>query len=188
MPEFKKQPQVRYMEAFSDNPNLANCTFELNNEPMSLLKCSNGAQYDAFSGNGAPYVNNLNHQATVGAGPLPPGRYYIVDRQSGGRMGWVKDAIQSVTGTDKSEWFALYRDDGIVDDQTTIDNVMRSAFRLHPSGPLGISEGCVTLSSEIAFAELRNFLRNQVGDFINGTNLKYYGILEVTAPSRANSQ
>ncbi|EPN08942.1 hypothetical protein A259_20225, partial [Pseudomonas syringae pv. actinidiae ICMP 19070] len=86
-----------------------------------------------------------------------------------------------LAGTDRGEWFGLYRDDGEVDDQTTIDNIRRGAFRLHPVGPRGISQGCITLNSQIGFDELKKFLRSQRGEILPGTNLKYYGVIDVSA-------
>jgi hypothetical protein len=171
-----------------NNTGVASCTFELNGQAVSILKCEGGLQYDAFSGNGAPYVNNPKYQSTVQAGPLPVGRYYIVDRQSGGRLGWLRESIQSLGSTDKSGWFGLYRDDGKIDDHTIVEGIGRGAFRLHPMGPLGISEGCVTLHSAIGFEELSAFLRSKKGEYVPGTQLKYYGVLEVSASERARRQ
>ncbi|WP_082716174.1 MULTISPECIES: tlde1 domain-containing protein [Burkholderia] len=63
-------------------------------------------------------------------------------------MGWFYDfAREYGYGTNRSQWFALYRDDGKVDDETIINAVRRSAFRLHPIGPHGRSDGSITLAS-----------------------------------------
>jgi hypothetical protein len=54
-----------------------------------------------------------------------------------------------------SEWFALWRDDGGIDDYTWIEGVKRGNFRLHPGT---LSEGCITLPHDSDFATLRNAL------------------------------
>ncbi|WP_080266970.1 DUF2778 domain-containing protein [Pseudomonas syringae] len=165
-----------------DTNKVAYCTFELNSLAISFLKCSNNESYEAFSGltfvaNDPNAVNNANE------GPLPPGRYYILDRESGGRLGWLKDPIQDAFArTDRSDWFSLYRDDGHVDDETFVDNVARRNFRMHPVGPMGISEGCVTLMSKSGFYQLSKYLHNMEGDRIKGAGQKYFGILDVIDP------
>ncbi|MFP3617622.1 DUF2778 domain-containing protein, partial [Paraburkholderia sp. SIMBA_050] len=66
-------------------------------------------------------------------GPLPAGVYYIVDRQSGGRMGWLNDFRSDLlAGTHRADWFALYRNDGVIDDWTSLNGIRRGHFRLHP--------------------------------------------------------
>ncbi|EPM58553.1 DUF2778 domain-containing protein [Pseudomonas syringae] len=169
------------MSGNTNNPNIAYCSFSLNSKPVSNLRCGQ-ATYEAFSGMGVPFVNSPQYQSVEGKGAIPVGRYFIVDRQSGGSLGWIKEPIQDfLAGTDRGEWFGLYRDDGEVDDQTTIDNIRRGAFRLHPVGPRGISQGCITLNSQIGFDELKKFLRSQRGEILPGTNLKYYGVIDVSA-------
>ncbi|ABA49261.1 unnamed protein product [Burkholderia pseudomallei 1710b] len=41
------------------------------------------------------------------------------------------------SNSDRSTWFALYRADAKIDDETDVNGVKRSAFRLHPNGPMG---------------------------------------------------
>ncbi|EFW82838.1 MULTISPECIES: DUF2778 domain-containing protein [Pseudomonas syringae group] len=165
-----------------DTNKVAHCTFELTGQPMSLLKCSNNESYEAFSG----LTGFANDPAAVGnleQGPLPPGRYYILDRESGGRLGWVREPLSDLFArTDRSHWFSLYRDDGSIDDATVVNNVTRGNFRLHPIGPMGLSEGCVTMTSEIAFNQLSIYLHNMDGDRIPGTEKRYFGILDVIDP------
>ena len=116
---------------------------------------------------------------------MPLGRYYILDRESGGMLGWIRQPVKDVfAGTDRSEWFSLYRDDGEVDDQTAINNIQRSAFRIHPVGPQGISQGCVTMTSKLAFDELRRSLRNLPGEILPSTGIKYFGVLDVLENSQ----
>lgn len=57
------------------------CTFELNGKPMSGF--SIGANtFSAFSGIGT-YVNKSIYACLPSQGPIPPGDYFIVDRESG---------------------------------------------------------------------------------------------------------
>lgn len=111
-------------------------------------------------------------------GPISRGTYYIVDRKSGGRLGFLGDAVKDVmAGTTRRDWFALYRDDGIIDDKTSINGVVRGAFRLNPVGYWGISEGCAMLLSVATFHCLREFFRDQQPVRVDG--ISYYGVLVV---------
>lgn len=146
---------------------------------MSTLECSNNQSYDAFSGVN-DIVNNPGFVDRVDAGALPKGKYYIIDRQSGGRIGWLRDAVKDLASrTERNQWFSLYRDDDVIDDHTSVNNIQRGHFRLHPEGAMGISEGCVTLISAIGFDELKKYLKSMQGSIIPGTGIKYYGVLEV---------
>ncbi|SER71765.1 Protein of unknown function [Pseudomonas sp. NFACC02] len=163
-------------EATSD---LVYCTYVLNGEPLSRLVCD-GVSYDAFSGDASSYVNDVRYQDVPKFGPLPLGKYYILDRESGGAFGWIIQPSKDYwAGTDRSSWLSLYRDDGVIDDTTLINGTQRGAFRIHPIGPAGISEGCVTLFSPLAFELLRTYIRSRSGKFLPGKSVKYYGILEV---------
>ena len=71
-------------------------------EPSTLVRYS-------MRGNGR-YVNDPNSTTVPNDGPLPAGVYYIVDRESGGRMGWLNDFRSDLlAGTHRADWFALYR-------------------------------------------------------------------------------
>jgi len=167
------------MEEKEPNPNLAYCTYDLNGKPTSQLVCD-GVTYEAFSGNMAAYVNKARYQHVKDSGPLPLGKYYILDRETGGRLGWLREPVQDfLAATDRNEWFSLYRDDDVIDDQTTINNISRGAFRIHPVGPRGISQGCVTLTSQLAFDGLKRYLRNKAGAILHGKEIRYYGVLYV---------
>lgn len=156
----------------------ANCTFVLNNKPLSTLMCD-GQGYAAFSGE-VGHKNNPADVAKAGEGPLPTGTYYIIDRQSGGHLGWLYDWLKNrYTNSERENWFALYRNDGKIDDTTYVNGVKRGNFRLHPVGRQGISEGCVTLVSPPAFNKLRAYLKSQSPTTIPGTNVTYYGTLTV---------
>ncbi|MEW6347326.1 MAG: DUF2778 domain-containing protein [Pseudomonadota bacterium] len=150
------------------------CTFTLNTRPMSMLVCPGIGGMPAFSGLGNA-VDDPRAIAKADIGPLPQGTYYIVDRQSGGRLGWFWDRMP---GHNPTEWFALYRDDGVIDDETIINGVKRGNFRLHPKGALGISKGCITLARKGDFEKLRTLLHRQQ-TFSVGAGIKAYGRVEV---------
>ena len=57
----------------------------------------------------------------------------------------------------KSDWFALWRDDHGIDDETWVEGVKRGNFRLHPGT---VSEGCITITNNSDFAMIRNALMN----------------------------
>ncbi|MGN6233591.1 MAG: DUF2778 domain-containing protein [Trinickia sp.] len=157
---------------------LASCTYRLNGERFSTLICD-GRSFVAFSGN-AERVNSPEAITNVDSGPLPTGRYYIVDRESGGRLGWLWNlGTRFASGTGRDQWFALYRIDGRIDDETYIDGVRRGNFRLHPIGRGRISKGCITLVSSPAFARLSAYLRSRELAYIPGTHIRCYGVVEV---------
>ncbi|WP_238085170.1 DUF2778 domain-containing protein [Pseudescherichia vulneris] len=115
----------------------------------------------AFSGNGI-YRNQASAGAIKNDGPLPIGKYWIVERGVGGIGSWFKATMQdswnhyrwgATYGRD--EWFALYRDDRSIDDVTWINNVKRGLFRLHPGH---VSEGCITIRHNSDYAAIRNAL------------------------------
>jgi hypothetical protein len=117
--------------------------------------------------------------AVVEAGRLPFAKYYIVDRPRGGISTKVEASVNSLmSGSDRDLWFGLYREDGNVDDITFIDQVKRGAFRLHPAGYSGVSEGCITLPSHSHYAILREALLNTARINISAS-LTAYGTVQV---------
>lgn len=139
----------------------------------------------AFSGDGF-YRNRGACGMKPAVGPVPPGKYWIVDRPEGGLKSQVitgvKDAWnhykKGATFTHK-DWFALWRDDWSIDDYTWIESVKRGNFRLHPGT---LSEGCITLPHDTDFAMLRNaLLRTQKIEVPCMKKLKAYGTIEVIA-------
>lgn len=155
------------------------CTFTLNSKSMSAVECSNNQRYEAFSGD-ASVANNPTYVNQPEIGALPQGKYYIIDRQSGGMLGWLRDPVKDfVSKSERSQWLALYRDDEQIDDYTSVSNIKRGHFRLHPVGAQGVSQGCITLTSAIGFEELRHYLRSMQGDIIPGTDIRYYGVMVV---------
>ena len=151
---------------------MVECTFELNNKPMSVFKC-NSASFPAFSGHG-PHVNRKSFSCVPGFGAIPVGVYYIIDRQSGGLLGPLRDLF-----TDRDEWFSLYAADSRIDDETFCDNVKRGQFRLHPKGVLGRSEGCIVIDDHAKFQQLNSILRGSQTIVIPGGKLQAYGRVTV---------
>lgn len=106
----------------------------------------------------------------MGSGPIPPGTYFIFDRQSGGRLGRFRDIFNG-----RSDWFALYAIDQKIDDETLCEQIKRGSFRLHPKGPLGISEGCITVETRADFQRLRAVLLQSERMMVPDAGLEAYG-------------
>jgi hypothetical protein len=147
-------------------------TFSLNNKPMSQVVIG-GREFPAFSGLG-DYANKRQFACLKGWGPIPPGSYFVVDRQSGGLLGPVRDIFNN-----KGDWMALYADDGTVNDEMLCNSVKRGNFRLHPKGPLGRSEGCITVDTYHDFQVIRSFIRTRPQFSIPNSQLKAYAKLDV---------
>ena len=144
------------------------CSFELNDRPMSAFGIGT-LSWPAFSGQGR-HVNKRTSACIVGLGPIPPGEYHIFDRQSGGRL----EAFRNLF-SDHGGWFALYAIDGKIDDETLCDKIKRGNFRLHPKGPRGISEGCITIEAISDFQRVSAVLRSSAPSVVPGRELKAYG-------------
>jgi len=132
----------------------------------------NGADYAPFnlygvgvfmahSGRGL-YRNNGACGEIPDDGPLPPGKYWIVERGSGGFLSWVRaqaldlfNKIYYGTEFGRDEWFALYKDDWGIDDGTWINGVHRGLFRLHPGT---VSKDCITIAHSCDYALIRKAL------------------------------
>ena len=134
----------------------------------------NGADYAPFNLYGvgvfmahsglSAYRNNANCGAVPNTGPIPPSKYWIVDRKEGNWFSQKKeeihDEINRIIGRHefgRTDWFALWRDDWGIDDYTWIEGVRRGNFRLHPGT---ISKGCITIAHNSDFASIRNALIN----------------------------
>jgi hypothetical protein len=155
------------------------CLFRLNGQGMSTLVCPGIGFFPAFSGYEGVHRNNPDYMTTQNAGPLPTGRYYIVNRPVGGLGSKIIDTAKSIySRSDRDVWFGLFRDDGSIDDKTFIDGVERGLFRLHPAGRDQISEGCITLPSHCNYAILRNALM-QTARFRVTSSLTAYGTIQV---------
>jgi len=151
---------------------MIDCTFELNDKPMSTFKCG-ATSFPAFSGLNK-HVNRWLSACIPNEGPIPPGTYYIFDRQSGGLLGPLRDLF-----TSRDEWFALYADDDRIDDETFCKKVKRGQFRLHPKGTTGRSEGCIVIEKKTDYQFLRAILKNSEQVEVPGIELKAYGRLVV---------
>ncbi|WP_329958899.1 DUF2778 domain-containing protein [Paraburkholderia sejongensis] len=115
-----------------------------------------------------------------GCRPIPKGVYYIVDRQSGGRPGWLRDlwGEYGFGSTDHTKWFALWNPRTC--DTTMIDGIRRGNFRLHPEGQMRISEGCITVVNQAQFERLRKFIRSKKPELpVPCSPLLAYGTVEV---------
>lgn len=155
------------------------CLFRLNGQGISTLVCPGVGFFPAYSGHEGPTRNNPDHMATPDSGPLPIGRYYIVDRPTGGLYSRLRARARSITsGSDRTLWFGLYKDDANIDDETFIESVKRGQFRLHPAGYSGVSEGCITLPSHANYALLRSALLQSAAFRISPT-LVAYGTVQV---------
>lgn len=137
--------------------------FVLNDADYSPLTLYGVGTFMAFSGTGI-YRNRGACGDVLKNGPLPTGKYWIVDLGAGGALSALKSDAQDLwnktwygTAFGRDEWFALYRDDSGIDDGTWINNVYRGLFRLHPGQ---ISEGCITIPHNSDYAKIRNALMN----------------------------
>lgn len=155
------------------------CTFMLNGYGLSTLSVPGVGFFPAYSGNAGEHRNNPDSVAVVQVGPLPPGKYYIVDRPAGGFKSKAQAIFNSVlSGSNRFIWFGLYREDSSLDDITLINQVERGQFRLHPAGYSGISEGCITLPNHSHYAILRSALLRTASVKI-GASLTAFGIVQV---------
>ena len=132
-----------------------------------------------FSGDGI-HRNNPDSVDVPDEGPIPPGRYYVIKRQSGGTMGEFYDIIYNIwNDNDRRKWLAFIAIDDKIDDSTTVKGVVRSNFRMH-SGEH--SMGCITFMDKTVFENVRNFILDTDAKTVknaNGEEYIYYGILEV---------
>ncbi len=148
------------------------CSFELNNQPLSQFKIG-AMSFSAFSGLGS-YVNKRIFACTPDLGPIPPGTYFILDRQSGGFLGPLWDRIKG-----HKDWFSLYANDGRIDDKTYCNHVGRGNFRLHPKTGFGISKGCITIENPSHFNHIRALLKSSKPMKIKDTDILAYGTVVV---------
>lgn len=151
---------------------MINCTFKLNNQPMSKLTCGS-TSFPAFSGTEA-HRNKRISMCIPNKGPIPTGTYYIIDRQSGGLLGPLRELFSS-----KDQWLALYAIDKKIDDSTFCQKVKRGQFRIHPKGALGISEGCITFEKMSDFNFFKSIIKETKKCKIPGTEIEAYGKLTV---------
>lgn len=153
--------------------------FRLNGAYMSYLDCRSLGMVSAFSGQGDGR-NNPFSIAKEKEGPIPMGTYYIIDRESGGRLAWWRDqGASAFTGVDRTKWFALWN--GVSGDIANVNGIVRRNFRLHPAGYWGVSEGCITISNGYDFDQIEGYLRSSPPELVVPVGaLKAYGTVEVT--------
>lgn len=149
---------------------MLNCRFRLNNQPVSELIVDGIGSFRAFSGNDG-FRNSLAAQCLEDIGPLPLGRYYVLDRVNGGRAKFFKDLIGY-----RSDWFVLYAIDNDVDDVMWCDEVARGKFRLHYGGN---SDGCITVIDRAQYTMLHDMIKSYGASPVEGGKFNAYGILEV---------
>lgn len=135
---------------------------------MSSFKLG-ATSFPAFSGIGK-HVNRRTSACVINQGPIPPGEYFILDRESGGRLGWLYDLFN-----ERRDWFALYANDKKIDDETWCNKVKRGEFRLHPKGVRGISRGCIVIDKATDFLFLGSILRNGTPELIPNTEIEAWG-------------
>lgn len=158
--------------------------FLVNNAPFSPLTIFGVGTFNAYSGNGI-YRNRGGCTAIPDNGPIPAGRYWIVDRPEGGFRSQViataKDAYNTAKGhpSHHAEWFALYQDGGTIGDVAWVNGVKRGQFRLHPMGGEGLSLGCITLPSRVDFLRIRDVLLHTTKVPARNSGLSAYGMIEV---------
>ena len=158
--------------------------FLVSNKTFAPLSIYGVGVFPAFSGNDI-YRNRGGCTGLKNDGPLPAGRDWIVDRPAGPIdsriLTWAKDTANSMLGeyTNRNEWFALYRDDGMIDDYTWVNGVERGNFRLHPIGGDGVSLGCITLQNRSDFQTVRRALLHTNTVPVRDTGLRAYGTIEV---------
>ncbi len=154
-------------------------TFTINGADYCPLFFPGIGTFSAFSGDGK-YKNQPGCNYVANVGPLPPGKYWIVSRPVGGLRSKLITLYKNIgTGVRHEDWFALYRDDGKIDDYTWFKGVERGNFRLHPNGRFGISDGCITLVNSSDFYSIRNTLLRTPPVNIPGTSMMAYGTIQV---------
>jgi hypothetical protein len=157
--------------------------FVINDADFCPLMFYGIGTFMAYSGKDQ-YRNKVGCVGVPNLGPIPGGHYHIVKRPSGGLKGIIRTDLQDMyswptsTPVNKHEWFALFRDDGTINDDTWINGVKRGNFRLHPPGPMGVSLGCITLQHRTDFIAIRQALMaTQLIKLSNG--MMSYGMIEV---------
>lgn len=157
----------------------------LNDADYSPFTLDGVGVFMAFSGNGI-YRNHGGCSVIPDNGPIPPGRYWVVERGQGGPLSranaFVRDSINKTfydAEFKHSEWFALYRDDWGIDDGTWVNDVHRGLFRLHPGR---VSKGCITIVHNSDYALIRNaLLREKPEPVPCMRSLTARGLIEVAA-------
>ncbi|ADU91773.1 DUF2778 domain-containing protein [Taylorella equigenitalis] len=146
-----------------------------------ILRCPGVGNFKVFSGDDK-YRNKIEC-AHKNKASIPPGVYWISDRPVGRALSKLYTNIKDyILGTQRSRWFALYRQDSKIDDETFYKGSKRNLFRLHPRGnESGTSWGCITFKNISDFEILRNALLQSITFKLAKTNYKVYGYIIVTS-------
>lgn len=156
-----------------------NGKFYLNKADVAPLEFPGVGSFPAFSGM-KKYINQPGCTYIKEFGAIPLGKYWIVDRPIGGIRTQFRESLSAVFGQNiRRDWFALYRNDSMIDDYTWIYGVKRGNFRLHPVGPNRESKGCISMYRSTDFSMIRNVLLSLPTTTIPGTDLLSYGTIEV---------
>ena len=123
------------------------------------LICVGVGNFDVFTGLGE-LKNNANYYMEKN-GPIPPGIYWIVDRPTGGFGSWLKKKEKEFrTGNVYDDWFALFKDDGSINDQTIV--VFKSFLGCGDQEKINDIHAFITYSSPLS-----NY------DYLNRTDATY---------------
>lgn len=150
------------------------------------LQCSGVGIFHVFSGLGA--FKDVLEFSRGKNGPIPLGKYWIVDRPKGGMYSRLKQIEKEIrTGNDYDKWFALFKQDSVMDDYTFVDLFQRGNFRLHPLRPdgTGVSDGCITFYNQADFNTLRDALLKTTRKIIDNSGIVAYGEINVIGIPRA---
>jgi hypothetical protein len=153
---------------------LENFKFDYSRGQLSSdCTCMNGST-SAFSGNGV----NANNPASTHipfSGPIPPGKYFIVEPYI-----YTANPRSPYAGV---TFFKLFRDDGSLDDSTFVsdpsnpgESVERGQFRFHPGTA---SDGCVTLRKMQDWLRIQYQLLNRTKIEFLPNGMPYYGTVTV---------
>ena len=120
-----------------------------------------------FSGNGAG-KNNPDNVGNKDNGPIPPGKYYVIKRQSGGIRSQIEDWTYKLwNDNDKTQWLTFIAIDDALDDQKEINGVFRSSFRMHYGTR---SLGCITFLDKEVFEKAREFILETESRTVKGAD------------------
>ena len=120
-----------------------------------------------FSGNGDG-KNNPDNVGNKDNGPIPPGKYYVIKRQSGGIRSQIEDWTYKLwNDNDKTQWLTFIAIDDALDDQKEINGVFRSSFRMHYGTR---SLGCITFLDKEVFEKAREFILETESRTVKGAD------------------
>ncbi|EMM2471256.1 MULTISPECIES: DUF2778 domain-containing protein [Enterobacterales] len=151
--------------------------FVINDAHDSPLSFAGAGTFLAFSGDGI-YRNRGACDMKPTAGPVPAGKYWIVNRPEGGLRSHVNAGVRDrYNQVMNGATFRHRRDDWGIDDDTWNEGVKRGNFRLHPGA---LSKEGITLLHASDFAMLHNaLLKTPQVDVPCMSKLKAYGTIEV---------